>query len=213
MENIEGNEKTGKLIVVSGPSGSGKSTVLAELRKLGNYKFSISATTRAPREGEIEGIDYCFMSKEDFLKKAADGDILEYVEYSGNLYGTPRVPLEKMLGEGHDVILEIEVLGAWNIKQKFPGAVMIFLLPPSYAETERRLRARGTESEENVKTRLETAKKEIESLPNYDYLVTNESDMQKKAAFDINCIAEAEKNKMNRENSERFLKKFFGQNI
>ena len=199
----------GQLIIISGPSGSGKSTVLKELCALGEYRFSISATTRAPRDGEMEGIDYYFMSEGDFHKKTSNGEMLEYVRYAGNYYGTPKSPVEKMLGEGHDVILEVEVEGALGVKQKFPDAAMVFLAPPSYSEMEKRLRARGTESEESIKRRLETAKKEIGSIGNYGYLVTNELDMPKKAAFEINCIAKAEKNKINRENAEKFLTKYF----
>ena len=183
----------GKLIVISGPSGCGKGTVLKELRDLNKYKFSISATTRAPRGGEIDGVDYYFMAKEDFFEKISSGEMLEYAEYSGNYYGTPRAFVEKLLSEGCDVILEIEVFGAMNIKEKFPDAITIFLTPPTFAELEARLRARGTETEESIQRRLDVAKKEMEFIQNYDYLVTNESGMQKKAAFEINGIIEAKK--------------------
>ena len=186
----------GKLIVVSGPSGGGKSTVLKELCKLGDYRFSVSATTRAPREGERDGIDYCFVSEREFLDKISDGEMLEYVKYAGNghYYGTPKGPVGKMLGEGHDVILEIEVFGAMRVKAIFPDAVMIFLTPPTFEELEKRLRARGTETEETIQKRLETAKKEMEYAPKYDYLVKNEFDMQKKAAIEIHRIVESSKN-------------------
>lgn len=202
-------EKPGKLIVISGPSGSGKSAVLAEIRKLNKYKFSVSAATRAPREGEEEGVDYYFVSKEDFFKKASNGEMLEYVKYAGNYYGTPKLPVEKMLKESHDVILEIEVKGAMSIKEKFPDAVMIFLTCPARAELEKRLRERGTEDEESIKRRLEIAEEEVLSIRHYDYLVKNESGMQKTAAFEIECIVEAEKNKISGENAERFLKNYF----
>jgi guanylate kinase len=200
---------SGRLIVISGSSGSGKSAVLKELLSLNKYKFSVSASTRTPREGEIEGIDYHFMPEEEFFKKVSNGEMLEYVKYSGNYYGTLKEPVEQMLKQNHDVILEIEVEGALNIKEKFPEAIMIFLACPSYAEMEKRLRSRGTESEKSIKKRLETAEKEIASIDRYDYLVKNEFEMQKKAAFEIDCIAEAEKNKITKKNAERFLKDYF----
>ena len=200
---------TGKLIIVSGPAGSGKSTVLKELFKLADYKFSISATTRSPRNGEVHGIDYYFISREEFSKKISDGEMLEHVEYSGNYYGTLKEPVEKMLNEGHNVVLEIEVVGALNVKEKYPEALMIFLTPPNYFELEKRLRGRGTETEESINNRLERAKKEIENIGKYDYLVLNEFGMQKETAFDINCIVEAEKCKIKNEKAEKFLKDYF----
>ncbi|MCL2813844.1 MAG: guanylate kinase [Oscillospiraceae bacterium] len=206
MDDIQ---KPGKLIVISGPSGSGKSAVLQEVRKLAKYKFSVSYAARAPREGERDGIDYHFISKEDFLEKVSNGEMLEYVNYSDNYYGTPKLPLERLLNENHDVILEIEVNGAMNIKEKFPDAVMIFLICPTRAELEKRLRERGTENEKSIQKRLETAEKEVASMRNYDYLVKNESGMQKRAAFEIECIIEAEKDKITGESAERFLKNYF----
>ena len=185
----------GKLIVISGSAGSGKGTVLKELFSLSDYKYSVSATTRAPRAGEADGVDYYFMTREDFAAKVANGDMLEHVEYSGNFYGTPREPVAKMLGEGYSVILEIEVIGALNIKENFPEAVLIFLSPPDYAELERRLRGRNSESEEIIKERLAIAEQEARSIGEYDYLVLNSTGEQKKTAFSIYCIAEAEKYK------------------
>ena len=226
--------KKGKLIVVSGSSGSGKGTVVKELFKLAEYKFSVSATTRAPRIGEADGVDYYYMTREDFTHKIAHGDMLEHVEYSGNLYGTPREPVDKMLAEGYSVILEIEVEGALNIKANFPEAVLIFLSPPNYAELARRLRERGTETEEVIEKRLARAKIEAESIIKYNYLVINETGEQKKTAFLVNCIAEAEKykhisrkdlsreqalilktaeeNKINGEKVGKFLKIYFDNN-
>ena len=223
--------KNGKLIVVSGSSGSGKGTVLKELFNLAEYKFSVSATTRAPRTGEADGVDYYFMTREDFSGKIERGDMLEYVEYSGNLYGNPREPIEKMLAEGYSVILDIEVVGALNIKENFPEAVFIFLSPPTYAELERRLRERGTEPEDMIKKRLAAAKTEAESIGDYNYLVINETGEQKKTAFAVNCIAESEKyknisrkdlsreqalilktaeeNRLDTEKAEKFLKNYF----
>ena len=210
------NEKSGKLVVISGPSGSGKGTVLKELFALtdNKYKYSVSATTRSPREGETDGVNYYFLSHGEFFKKTSDGDMLEYVEYSGNYYGTPKKPVEKMLADGYNVILELEVLGAVNIKEKFPRTVMIFLTPPTYAELEKRLRARGTESEEAVKNRLEKAKKEVNSIDKYGYLVINETGLQKEAAVIINGIVEAdlkteEEYRINSKKVKNFLKNYF----
>jgi guanylate kinase len=203
------NTDSGKLVIISGPSGCGKSTVIKELFKFDGYKYSVSATTRSPRAGEIDGKDYYFLTEEEFFKKIANGEMLEHVEYPGNYYGTLKEPVEKMLGEKFNVILEIDVVGALNVKAKFPDAVMIFLLPPTYAEEERRLRSRGTESEESITERLERAKQELEYIGRYDYLVLNESGMQQKAAYDINCIVGIQKNRISQEKAKRFIKDYF----
>lgn len=208
-ENADNFTEKGKLIIISGSAGSGKSTVLKELFKLSDYKYSISATTRAPRDGEIDGTDYYFITEEDFLTKISNGEMLEYVEYSGNYYGTLKEPVEKMLSDGYNVILEIEVVGALNIKEKYPEALMIFLTPPNYFELEKRLRGRGTESEESINKRLDRAKKEVECINKYDYLILNESDMQKRTAFIINCVVETEKHKLTKEKTTKFLKDYF----
>jgi guanylate kinase len=205
------NENRGRLIIISGPAGCGKSTVLKELLNFAEYKFSVSATARKPRNGETDGIDYYFISKEEFEQKISNGEMLEYVEYAGNYYGTLKDPVEKMLNENYNVILEIEVDGAINVKKLYPEAIMIFLTPPSYSELERRLKNRGTESEEVQNRRLEISKKEIARIDKYDYFVINEIDMQKKAAFDINCIVETAKNKMNPKKAEKFLINYFKQ--
>ena len=187
--------KRGKLIVISGSSGSGKGSILNELFNMAEYKYSVSATTREPRNGEADGVDYYFLTRGDFLTKIANGEMLEYAEYSGNFYGTPRTPVEKMLSQGYNVVLEIEVVGALIVKEKCPEAVLIFLSPPTYAELERRLRNRGTETEESIKMRLTAAKEEAENISKYNYLVINETGKQKETAFKINCIAESEKYK------------------
>jgi len=209
IENQNNNNSKGHLIIISGPAGSGKSTVLKELFNFAEYKFSVSATTRKPRIGEIDGIDYKFISKEEFEQKISDGEMLEYVEYSDNYYGTLLKPVEKLLKEKYNVILEIEVEGALNVKEKFPESIMIFLTPPTYCELEKRLRSRGTESEEVINRRLERGKKEIKCIDKYDYIVINEINMHKKAAYDIHCIVEAEKNKISQEKAEKFLKEYF----
>ena len=209
MINANKNKEPGILIVISGPSGCGKSTVLRELFKIAEYKYSVSATTRKPRNGETDGADYHFISREAFSKKISNGDMLEYVEYSGNYYGTLKEPVENMLNAGYNVVLEIEVEGALNIKEKFPHAVMIFLTPPDYAELEKRLRSRATESEEIIKTRLEKSQKEINCIDKYEYLVINERDEQKTTAFTINCIVAAEKHKINPQKAGNFWQKYF----
>ena len=199
----------GKLVVVSGPSGSGKGTVIKELFNLNEYKYSVSATARPPRPDEKNGLDYYFISKDEFLNKISNGEMLEYVEYPGNYYGTLKEPVEEMLKKEYNVILEIEVEGALNIKEKYPETVMIFLTPPTYSELEKRLRGRKTEAEETIRKRLDRAKKEINEIYKYDYLVINQTNMQKQAAIDINNIVEAEKNKINKEKTEKFLKNYF----
>lgn len=198
MINTEQNKKyetPGKFVIISGPAGSGKGTVLKELFILNDYKYSVSATTRTPRDGEAEGVNYYFISREDFAEKISEGDMLEYVEYAGNYYGTPKEPVEKMIKAGYNVVLEIEVEGAMNVKKQFPQAIMIFIIPPNYSELEKRLKGRATESEEVIKNRLEISKREINCAVKYDYLVINNTDKQKETAFIINCIVEAEKYK------------------
>ena len=182
----------GLLIVVSGPAGSGKGTVNAKLLESDEYAFSVSATTRAPRPGEINGKNYHFITKEEFESRIANGEMLEYTCYCGNYYGTPRKEAEEVLASGKNLILEIEVDGAMQIKQKFPDAVLIMLLPPSYAEQEKRLRGRATESEEKILARLAQAKVEIEYLPQYDYVVYNEDGAAQACAEQIHAILYAE---------------------
>jgi len=203
-----------RLIIVSGPSGSGKSTVLTELFKITDYKYSVSATTREARKGESDGVNYHFITKEDFSNKVSNGEMLEYFEYAGNFYGTPKAPVEKMLGEGHTVVLEIEVNGAERVKKIYPGAVMIFLSPPTCGELEKRLRGRKTEPEEVIKNRLETAKKEIERVYEYDYLVLNVADMQQSAACNIKCIVESvqkteEESAVTQKKAKKFIENYY----
>ena len=168
--------KPGKLFIVSGPSGSGKSTVLREVfARRTRMFFSVSATTRGPREGEKDGVDYYFVTKEEFKKMIEGGQLLEHAQYVGNYYGTPKAPVEEKLREGNDVVLDIEVQGAEQVKRKAPEAVSIFLLPPSLEELERRLRGRGTESDEKIRSRLERAASEMKLAPNYDFNVVNDN--------------------------------------
>lgn len=184
----------GMLIVVSGPSGCGKGTVLAEILKNGNIFYSVSATTRAPRQGEIDGVNYHFYSKEKFEQLIESGGMLEYASYCGNYYGTPRKPVEDMLENGKHVILEIEVQGAMKIREKCPEAVFVFILPPSLKELRRRLGKRGTEIEDVIERRLGEAAGEIRQAKKYDYAVVN-GDL-KAAVDDLKAIIRAEESKV-----------------
>jgi guanylate kinase len=165
----------GLLIVLSGPSGVGKGTVCASLRrKMPDLVYSVSATTRAPRSGEQEGVNYFFKTKEQFQEMIARDALLEYAEYVGNYYGTPREFVEKTLNEGKDIILEIEVQGALKVKEKFPDGVFVFLLPPSLGELKQRIVGRGTESQDKIDHRLAVAVEEMNLLSRYDYAVVND---------------------------------------
>ncbi|MGN1120417.1 MAG: guanylate kinase [Oscillospiraceae bacterium] len=164
----------GLLFVVSAPAGCGKDTILEQLfKKTDTVGYSVSATTRAPREGEVNGVHYFFKTREEFEQMIRDSEVLEYTEYCGNYYGTPKKGVEELLAQGKDVILKIEVEGAMNIKRIFPECCLVFILPPSLAELERRLRKRGTETEEKILQRTAQARNELEFAKNYDYLIVN----------------------------------------
>ncbi|EIA19208.1 guanylate kinase [Listeria fleischmannii 1991] len=166
----------GLLIVLSGPSGVGKGTVREAVFKDPETKFeySISMTTRKPREGEVDGVDYYFRSREEFEKAISDGKMLEYAEYVGNYYGTPLDYVEERLNSGVDIFLEIEIQGAMQVKKRMPEGVFIFLTPPDLAELKSRLIGRGTETLDVVEARMKTAKEEIEMMASYDYAVVND---------------------------------------
>lgn len=168
--------RKGTLYVFTGPSGAGKGTVLGRLVKEDDRLFfSISATTRAPRPGEQDGVHYYFLEKSDFENKIAQGAFLEHAQYVGNYYGTLEASVNEKLEEGFDVILEIEVQGAMQIKHKRPDAVLVFIAPPSFEELAARLRGRGTEDEAKVQKRLETAKGELAQQDKFDYVVVNDT--------------------------------------
>lgn len=166
----------GILTVVSGFSGAGKGTIMKELlaKYEQNYALSISATTRAPRPGEKDGVEYFFKSREEFEKMIAAGELIEYAQYVGNYYGTPKAYVGKQLEAGRDVILEIEIQGALKVREQFPDALLLFVTPPSADELKKRLIGRGTESMEVIENRLARALEEAEGLEEYDYLVVND---------------------------------------
>ncbi len=167
--------RRGRLIVVSGPSGAGKSTLIrAALDAVPQLAYSVSATTRKPREGEVRGRDYIFLSREEFEKWIDEGRFLEWAEYSGNLYGTPEQKVEEYLGSGLSVILEIELQGARKVRQKRPDAVMVFVRAPSLEETRKRLEGRATEDFEALEARMTTALSEVSAREEFDYEVVNE---------------------------------------
>ena len=166
----------GKLFVISGSSGVGKGTVIKEfLKRNPEFKLSVSCTTRQPREGEIDGINYFFLSKEKFKDCIEKEEFLEWAEFSGNMYGTQRAYVEEKLALGKNLILEIDTKGALNVKKIMPDATLIFILPPSFEELEARLRGRHTETEEAIQKRLESTKLEMENSKLFDFQVINDS--------------------------------------
>lgn len=185
-------KQRGLLIVLSGPSGVGKGTVRKELfsQPNTNYEYSISMTTRNPREGEVDGVDYFFKTREEFEALIEQNGLLEHAEFVGNYYGTPLAYVNETLDAGRDVFLEIEVQGAKQIREKAPNALFIFLAPPSLSELKARLVGRGTESEDVIAKRIATAEIELEMMSLYDYVVEN--DEIQNACDKINAIIKAE---------------------
>jgi len=183
--------KKGALVVISAPAGSGKGTVIKHiLDSKDNFVYSVSATTRNPRPGEQNGVQYYFVTREQFEESIRDGKMLEYASYCDNYYGTPRQAVEEKLSEGKNVILEIEVQGALKVKEKMPEALMIFILPPSYKILRERLVGRGTEDAETIEKRLLQAKEEISRVGEYHFAVMNENDASEKCAQSIINIVE-----------------------
>ncbi|MBO5023634.1 MAG: guanylate kinase [Clostridia bacterium] len=183
----------GLLFVISGPAGTGKGTVVKHLLETGEFFFSVSATTRSPRPGEVHGVNYYFITKEEFEQKIAAGEMLEYAEYVGNYYGTPKSAVEEALAAGKNVILEIETQGALQIREIMPEAVLILILAPDIETLEARLVGRGTESADVVAKRMAQARREVTLINKYDYVVINEDGKSEEAAKDILGIARSEK--------------------
>ena len=186
----------GRLFVISGPSAVGKGTIVKELLDADeNLRVSVSATTRAPRAGETDGVSYYFLTKEEFKEKIDNGGFLEWAEVHGNFYGTPKAPVEKLLAEGKDVILEIDVQGAMQVKESGGEGAYIFILPPSMEELRNRINHRGTETEEAIALRMSKAAGEIAYVDRYDYFVIND-DLQE-AINTVKAIMVSEHQKIN----------------
>ena len=165
----------GLLVVISGFSGAGKGTLMKKLlQDYEQYALSISMTTRAPREGEVDGREYFFATREQFEDKIKQGGFIEHAQYCGNYYGTPKDYVEQQMEAGRDVILEIEIQGAMKVKEQFPNAILLFVMPPSIAQLHQRLVGRGTETEEVIKERLLRANEEAVGIENYDYIIIND---------------------------------------
>ncbi len=184
----------GILMVISGPSGCGKGTVIKELMKEGNFFYSVSATTRAPRAGEVHGKHYFFVSDAEFEKMVENGEFLEYTNTYGNSYGTPTAPVMSELEKGKDIILELDVMGAVNVKRNYPEALLVFLLPPSREELISRLVGRHTENAEQLEKRIAYFDKEMELSDEYDFKVLN--DVPQRAAKEVMDILSAHKLKI-----------------
>jgi len=197
----------GSLIVISGPAGSGKGTVVRLLLQDESYKVSISTTSRQPRADDIPGVTYNFVSSEEFLEMITNGELAEFAEYVGNFYGTPIKSVEELLKSGKNVILEIETQGALQIKSRFPEAILIWLSPPDYETLEARLRGRGTNTDEDINRRLTAAKREMQFIPYYDYIVVNEKGLANEAAEKIREIVNVDK--MSTSLNKGFLKSFY----
>lgn len=188
--------KKGLLVVISGPSGTGKGTICKELISKNKFWMSISATTRSPRKGEINGVNYYFFTEETFKAKIKKKDFLEYAKVYGNYYGTPKAEVLKAINEGKDVILEIDIQGALKVKKAYPKGIFIFILPPSMEELKSRIIKRGSETPESLMTRFKSAYKEINYVSKYNYAVIN--DTVEYAVKNIESIIDAERCRVDR---------------
>ncbi len=203
--------KRGSILVLSGPSGAGKSTVIAEASEhIGEFYFSISTTTRAPRVGEQDGKEYFFVTKEEFERGIGDGEFLEYAIVHGNYYGTSLSPVKKALKQGKLVIFDIDVQGHRLVRQRLQGSVTsVFLTPPSISELERRLTLRGSDDAQSIKRRIKNAKEEIEAIAEYDFVIVN--NQIKKAAEEFAAVANTAKLKYSKEQLAALLKQWLGE--
>ena len=194
-------KKKGLLVVVSGPSGAGKGTICKNFMELNKEMLlSISSTTRNPRENEIDGVNYNFITKQDFEDLIGTDSLLEYVHVFGNYYGTPKKWVLECIEKGKDGLLEIEIVGAMKVKEKYPDAILVFVLPPSLKELKNRIITRGTETIEQIENRMARAMQEIKTIEKYDYFIFN--DNLTRAVDDLEAIISAEKNKVNRYSQE-----------
>lgn len=189
-------DQKGLLVVISGPSGAGKGTICKALLQENDFWLSVSATTRQPRNGEVDGVNYYFLTKEDFEEKISKNDFLEYAEVYGNYYGTPRSKALEAINNGKDVILEIDIQGALKVKETYPEGVFIFILPPSMEELKQRIINRGSETPESLMTRFKSAYKEINYVSKYNYAVVN--DTVEEAVKKIQGIMVAERCRVDR---------------
>ena len=194
-------KKKGLLVVVSGPSGAGKGTICKNFMELNKEMLlSISSTTRNPRENEIDGVNYNFITKQNFEDLIGTDSLLEYVHVFENYYGTPKKWVLECIEKGKDVLLEIEIVGAMKVKEKYPDAILVFVLPPSLKELKNRIVTRGTETIEQIENRMARAMQEIKTIEKYDYFIFN--DNLTRAVNDLEAIISAEKNKVNRYSQE-----------
>ncbi len=191
-------QRRGIIFIVSAPSGAGKTTISrAAIKALGGLTASVSLTTRARREGEVDGVDYSFVSENEFGRKVEAGELAEWAEVFGSRYGTRRAPLDKALAEGRDILLDIDIQGARQLRKSYPkDSVTIFVMPPSFAELEERLRRRGTETEQAIAHRLKRAREEARAYPEYDYLIVN-ADL-KDSLSRLEAVVEAERQRVGR---------------
>ena len=208
-EHIFGDRK-GLLFVVSGPAGSGKGTIMKMLmEQFDDYELSVSATTRSPGKNETDGVEYYFKTREQFEQMIKDGELLEYTEYVGNYYGTPKAPALAVLGTGKHLLLEIDVVGGLQIKKAYPETILVMIVPPGAKEQERRLRDRGRDSEESILRRLDRAKEELKQIDLYDYIIVNETGKADEAVNAMRAITDAEQNSVSR--IPRIYDSFFGE--